>query len=1444
MKKKLTVRALFLAVACCGTVALAQTSNQSQNLALVAALGDLTNAPTIRVDDTTMASTNVNPGELKAVYFDALDYTGSPTRVYAYIGIPAGASATSPVPGVVLVHGGGGTAFSEWVELWTNRGYAAISIAVEGQTDATNAPVMNTGWHIHNMPGPVRDGIYGDSDVEPITDQWMYHAVADTVLANSLLRSLPEVDKSKVGLMGVSWGGVITSTAIGIDDRFKFAVPTYGCGNKSIAENIYGDALGDNALYKEVWDPMVRITNATLPVLWFSWPKEWHFPLNCQRDTYAAAPGPRMVSLVPGMKHGHAVAWNRPESYAFADSIISNGTPWCVQQSAELTNGTATVVFQTLETLDSASIITTTDLGLTGDRTWTETAASLSDNLDGTYTVTSAVSSAVTAWFINAQSGSLIVSSDFQENPDALPPSNIVYSVTTNWASQTVNVNDYVIITNGAAVTLDQADVAASLTVADGTLLMDQGYALQISSAFAVNASGQLLLNSGSLLPGGLSCAVDGSLVLNGGTFSRDVAGTGYTLSGDGLLDIQSGSLALTGGEATDIVKLNTDLEISGGSVDLDGQVYVGNNVATEFAVIGDGATINIERLNQGPGGNSGTFRFVLNETGVSTVDVSAWMNLANLTIEVDGSAYAGGATNLLLLDAVNLSALANTNNFSVSGFTQNGLTASVVQDQTDGKDWVQLIIEAHTPNTVTFSTSGDWSDLPMFGNDNVSIESGATVTVDTEAFAGDVQADGTLKLPLGQTGFVPMNLGAVSGSGTIEVDGSLYEGFDGYFPLINSTSLSAAVTNLVTFSGLSGRQPAVVVQADGLWLRLIARPSFSDRLCSLVPSSTIATVWSNTTFSATRAYDPSGSEWTPTLSEAYVHNTTLAQTDLANTNRSWELRIARGGNIYSFRTPALGETVPPSYRSDTNSSPWNDEVWQGVAVDSSQNDQETTNYYFTHQSGVYLQDPIQTEPFYSPQVASLLDEETRSFITVNWIPQAHSRIYTDNRTDNDYKSYILMFTRYRDLGQGVIEVSLGYYNYGPDVLDFLNMPWGGVRRTSTEYAFLSDPGGTTWSTPITNNWGDESLLSQYNNTGGWVGFSATSNGATPALGLVYGKDHASPLPKQSKAWSTLRCGYAGGTATGNEADWRNYFVTSNIRWYDLTQGTGVWSRYYFALGDDLTNLSNRIAARGLIDAELTPFSYAETSSPLIAYSVSGSGSSFQCFENGVSGDFFLYAHPVAGTFPVFEIIENDGSKYLTWNPYANGIVKPYDGRMAGLRLLGFAPTAAAPGYSDEPLANQLPPENYMADGETLYVRTASPIESWRVEHFERTEDEGNAANTADPDGDGWNNLAEYAFGGFPNIGNNEDPAIYDFPRIGKTGSDRFQTLEILYNRRIDSDLSYTLKVASNLTDATWSTDGVMETGSTVIDSEFEAVTNTIPVEDAGFARLTVELSE
>lgn len=349
---------------------------------------------------------------IKAIFFDGLKWKGKPTRVFAWLGMPA--KREGKVPAMVLVHGGGGTAHKEWVKIWNDQGFAAISIAVEGQTDERipNA-VAGARWKKHNWPGPGRKGIYGDSD-EPLADQWMYHAVADCILANSLLRSLPEIDADQIGLSGFSWGGVITSTVIGIDTRFKFAIPVYGCGHLFDCENQYARALRENSLYRYVWDPMMRMGRVKLPVLWLSWPEDKHFALDCLAATYNAAPGPHMVTLIPKMGHSGPASWKPAESYAFAKSILSDGKPWCQQTRVVSEKGIGRVEFTATKPLDRAVLISTTDTGFTGERKWVESSAKL-EKVGKGWLATATLPEGTKAWFINIRSGTLTASSDYQE---------------------------------------------------------------------------------------------------------------------------------------------------------------------------------------------------------------------------------------------------------------------------------------------------------------------------------------------------------------------------------------------------------------------------------------------------------------------------------------------------------------------------------------------------------------------------------------------------------------------------------------------------------------------------------------------------------------------------------------------------------------------------------------------------------------------------------------------------------------------------------------------------------------------------------------------------------------------------------------------------------------------------------------------------------------------
>jgi len=370
-------------------------------------LSDLTNAPKMHLAKGSKSSDNP-----RAIFFEALPWKGKNTRAYGWLGMPK--SNGSKVPAVVLVHGGGGSAFKEWVERWNEQGFAAISIAVEGQTD--NKVDNDEGkkeWQKHPWAGPSRVGIFGDSD-QPLTDQWMYHAVSQTILAHSLLRSQPEVESSKVGLMGVSWGGIITSIVMGIDSRFAFAIPVYGCGYLNEADNHYKGSLENNAVYLNGWEAGLRLNKAKMPALWFSWPGDKHFPMEILKKSYLGQAGPNMVSLVPDMGHGHRPAWSRSESYAFAREIIESGRIGCKRLDSGILGKQAYARFLYQGTIDQATLVHSTETGFTGKRKWIQTPIRLVQKGD-IWRADWPLPQGTTGWFINVEMDGRIVSSDYHD---------------------------------------------------------------------------------------------------------------------------------------------------------------------------------------------------------------------------------------------------------------------------------------------------------------------------------------------------------------------------------------------------------------------------------------------------------------------------------------------------------------------------------------------------------------------------------------------------------------------------------------------------------------------------------------------------------------------------------------------------------------------------------------------------------------------------------------------------------------------------------------------------------------------------------------------------------------------------------------------------------------------------------------------------------------------
>jgi len=356
---------MALAALLCAPCCFAQTNRPVWDL------GTLTNAPKWTALDRPVSR------EVKPVFFTGLPFRGKATRVFAWVGVPK-LPPGEKAPGMVLVHGGGGTAFDEWVRLWVDRGYAAIAMDTCGKV-----PVGKGAEWVHDDEGgPPGWGGWDQIDW-PAEDQWTYHAVADAILAHSLLRSLPEVDPERTGLTGISWGGYLTCIIAGVDPRFKLAIPVYGCGftdKHGFADSV--EKLGPEraARWMAWWDPSVYLGDSEMPLLWVTGSNDFAYTMNALQLSYRLPKGPRWLCVRLRMPHGHGPGETPEEIRVFADSILKAGTalPRITGQGREGTNVWAT--YASKARVDKAELNYTKDAGRWQDRKWEAIPAELSAN--------------------------------------------------------------------------------------------------------------------------------------------------------------------------------------------------------------------------------------------------------------------------------------------------------------------------------------------------------------------------------------------------------------------------------------------------------------------------------------------------------------------------------------------------------------------------------------------------------------------------------------------------------------------------------------------------------------------------------------------------------------------------------------------------------------------------------------------------------------------------------------------------------------------------------------------------------------------------------------------------------------------------------------------------------------------------------------------------------
>ncbi|MBI2929718.1 MAG: alpha/beta fold hydrolase [Verrucomicrobia bacterium] len=310
-------------------------------------------------------------GLVQEVYYAGEPLQGKMTRVFGYIGRPA--EGAGPFPAMVLVHGGGGKAFREWAEHWAKRGYVALAMDLSGNGPNGRLP---DGGPDQSDKSKFRE--FTDADMR---DMWTYHAVAAVVRGHSLLASLPEVDRRRIGITGISWGGYLTCIVAGIDDRLKVAVPVYGCG--FLGENSVWKSGSLAALSREsrarwlrFFDPSQYLGGVRCPILFLNGSNDFAYPLDSYRRSYELVRSAlRTVSVQINLPHGHI--WTFGEVDAFVDSVLGGGAPLPRLQSIKAKGGTVSARITSQVAVSKPELHYTTDTGEWQKRKWTTVPAEL-----------------------------------------------------------------------------------------------------------------------------------------------------------------------------------------------------------------------------------------------------------------------------------------------------------------------------------------------------------------------------------------------------------------------------------------------------------------------------------------------------------------------------------------------------------------------------------------------------------------------------------------------------------------------------------------------------------------------------------------------------------------------------------------------------------------------------------------------------------------------------------------------------------------------------------------------------------------------------------------------------------------------------------------------------------------------------------------------------------
>ncbi len=128
-------------------------------------------------------------------------------------------------PGILILHGGGGCAELEKAIAWAQRGYIAVAPDLPGIAEPEKLTRPKGRWQQMK---------YGEGRYVASPDasaSILFDAVLAAMKSLYLLRSLDGVDPGRIGVVGISWGGYMTTMVCGLaGDLVRAGFSVFGCG--------------------------------------------------------------------------------------------------------------------------------------------------------------------------------------------------------------------------------------------------------------------------------------------------------------------------------------------------------------------------------------------------------------------------------------------------------------------------------------------------------------------------------------------------------------------------------------------------------------------------------------------------------------------------------------------------------------------------------------------------------------------------------------------------------------------------------------------------------------------------------------------------------------------------------------------------------------------------------------------------------------------------------------------------------------------------------------------------------------------------------------------------------------------------------------------------------------------------------------------------------------